>query len=816
MSSSNEKAKVGNYEDINAFSFSGVPAVEKGDEKKNEKVPVQEKNDSEDNQLRISRIPSGEKEIDITLQNKYKDKIEVFSEEESYLNDTNILAIVNQLKNVDDVKQSFSIFEDDYLEARKLPEINDDDFQKVVFQVSQNDFMKVKKIVDDLPFQGKIVGNSLVIQKLMDHIQDSSKLKEISGYLSQFERTIYRWRPLLKDNNSFYRCTIFFYLEYIVVNRKVKLFKELIADINASVKDPYLKEKFNKYQIKKDMMMILLFLMHFALSLPDPKESVSKAYEILIKSYNSNQSFDFGLILYLKYSIMKYLKENESQLYSREISVHLKSLLPLQYQREDEKENFEGFYETELMPLNKKAEKMTIYVTPFVIGLPLSVYVFDFQSREKFLSEFTFDCFKKGLSKNDWITFLFTNGSFEVLYSKDYFTQHSFLLQDFNANIKKDPHQIKTSSKNPIQFSTIQQNQRQMTQQCASKTKNALENTQTRNPPEPELRHQKSQKDFFKGGLSSIDNSSSPRGSLKELTATNFSDHSPSTPFKNGEKKNVSQVVFRNSKTFCALCKKETFSTELCDSCVITKLKQCAWSIYPSYINKSTADLRSGKEQMNYISFFGEILVSVGNGKKVKFIDLYNSLQPKNKFDIYKLREAFKSSLCIKCLKFLRVSESLFFFQLPCGCVFCCVDCVMKYFKSIDYSRIKKYRCVCGDVYDFFQLKYLFYFLWSHHLNGPKSEILRFLCEIFKSKCARCQKIISESVENLNVLELKDKEIDKIFQIEKFNHLLCDICYKETEKENFRLNCSICNSIHAIIRKVQIKNANNRKNCNIF
>ena len=100
------------------------------------------------------------------------------------------------------------------------------------------------------------------------------------------------------------------------------------------------------------------------MSLNNIKNSILKSYSILIKVINNFPDFDLGIILYLKYSIYKYIQFNEGKLYTKDFSVNLNNLLPEKYQI-DGKFLYKEFYEKDLIPLNKEAERIIIYITLF-------------------------------------------------------------------------------------------------------------------------------------------------------------------------------------------------------------------------------------------------------------------------------------------------------------------------------------------------------------------------------------------------------------------------------------------------------------------
>ena len=154
-------------------------------------------------------------------------------------------------------------------------------------------------------------------------------------------------------------------------------------------------------------------------------------------------------------------------------------------------------------------------------------------------------------------------------------------------------------------------------------------------------------------------------------------------------------------------------------------------------------------------------------------------------------------------------------FKFPCGCIICSEKCLNNYINNIPIKEMSSYICSCGEEYDNIKLKYLLYFALSHNLKEFKKDILRIINNYMKNKCCICNKI-QEKKNTLNIIEIEDKEINMIFKINKFKHLVCDFCVKKinSSKNNF-IFCDLCSSKHTILN---IKNINGeyKNNCIII
>ena len=91
-----------------------------------------------------------------------------------------------------------------------------------------------------------------------------------------------------------------------------------------------------------------------------------------------------------------------------------------------------------------------------------------------------------------------------------------------------------------------------------------------------------------------------------------------------------------------------------------------------------------------------------------------------------------------------------------------------------------------------------------------------FIFEKIKNYCGGCnQEILLKKDSHLNIIEVNDVEIERILNINKFNHLICDRCWKDIKKEN-KFICNMCNSVHFITNKISKKEGKMNGNCLVF
>ena len=342
-------------------------------------------------QQNIKETVKQEPDIRFSIQSFLDDKIEPKPIEDSMMSCTNLYSILNEIQCSDDVKKAYSILEDDYIKKKLLPIISDNDFTKLQRQFTKTHFITLKSEIDRLNRVGATIAPVSDVSELIQrtYINNEAEMKMVQNNINKYENAVYKWRSIKGDSNCFYRTVMFYYLENIILTKNTNELKSLIYDIYLCFKEQIYSDKFQLYKLNKDRFQLILHLIYYALTLPDDKDSKSKAYTILIKVYNNYYDFDLSLILYLKFSLFKYIKQNEGLLYSKEFSVNINSLLPPLYQK-DGQFFYQQFYERELMPLGRDAEKIVIYITPFVLRMNMKIYAFDINKSDSMLNEFFF------------------------------------------------------------------------------------------------------------------------------------------------------------------------------------------------------------------------------------------------------------------------------------------------------------------------------------------------------------------------------------------------------------------------------------------
>jgi hypothetical protein len=288
--------------------------------------------------------------------------------------------------------------------------------------------------------------------------------------------------------------------------------------------------------------------------------------------------------------------------------------------------------------------------------------------------------------------------------------------------------------------------------------------------------------------------------------------------------KNYKQILGLN----CPGCNNPCKNGFYCEKCILDTLIKNIRNSYIQFIKTNISNIINEKPKENFTKFLSSINIIFPNKTEKKFSDTFDMLNGINK-NIYNSQlNLIKSSLCLGCFNYIRDEAKMtfnekglaiknkFLFKFPCGCIFCSDNCLNKFLEHIPIKNMSIFVCACGEEYNCIKLKYLLYFAISHNLIAFKEEILRIMYEYMKNKCCICNTVvplIQGKKNNFNIVEISDIEIDQIFKINKFNHLVCNKCAKNTKKNLFY--CKMCSSEHSILKQKNI-NGQIRNNCVIF
>ena len=337
--------------------------------------------------------------------------------------------------------------------VRELPKVSQEVYEK--FKSSITDQDTLDKLFNNLTqsncnFKNIECGSSVGGLTPMTYLVESSfsmnfkKAKEINGKYNMLKPYIYNYRTINGDGNCFYRAAMFRYLEIIVLNKQIEYLQNITYDVYNSFNSEELKSRLiiGNINIKPTLTLNLLILITDLLK----KGDILSAHQILIKSFCICRKFDYAIIFYFRYILYDYIKKNEEKTYLKSFPIKLGNLLPSQYETEDGKFLYELFYSNYLLKFYTDAEKIVIYLTPFVLGIPLNVIIFD-DCEEEILQNFKWEE-GKGLNLDGEIYLLNRKNHYEIVYTKkdnekyknifQYYENHqrSVILSDIEKYLK--------------------------------------------------------------------------------------------------------------------------------------------------------------------------------------------------------------------------------------------------------------------------------------------------------------------------------------------------------------------------------------------
>lgn len=212
------------------------------------------------------------------------------------------------------------------------------------------------------------------------------------------------FRKVKGDGNCFYRAIVYSYIENLLIksnipnnsnnndhnNKDTKSTqyennKELIFFIidcyeDISTKND-LKNNFtllnsqyssrNKINFDIIILVLVLLLKSIVNNSNNSEDSNSNILLILNNAVNLLLDFDIGTIFLFKYFLYMYIKDNQNKIFSESFPIKIGNLLPIQYENSKGEFLFSKFYSEFLLKLGVEAEKLVIYLTPFVLNIKI-------------------------------------------------------------------------------------------------------------------------------------------------------------------------------------------------------------------------------------------------------------------------------------------------------------------------------------------------------------------------------------------------------------------------------------------------------------
>lgn len=248
-----------------------------------------------------------------------------------------------------------------------------------------------------------------------------------------------KWRPIGGDGNCFYRSVIFNYLENLIFDKNILCLQRLVIELVEKFDCSYSNTKNLRNEIKDPLLKINLRLIvtifKIIIDILDKPgtNSINEALAILTKSFNFSKIFDMAMILYLRFILYEFILKNKDHYFSKDFPIKLGNLLPFQYETEDGKFLYDKFFNEDLLKLYTYAEKIAIYITPFVIKMNLRVLFYDY-GEDCNIQTKDFSCF---LKNKQTLNILYRKAHYDIIYSKSYEENYSDYIDHYKSLIDR-------------------------------------------------------------------------------------------------------------------------------------------------------------------------------------------------------------------------------------------------------------------------------------------------------------------------------------------------------------------------------------------
>ena len=666
-----------------------------------------------------------------------------------------------------------------------IPNYNEYVFISIYKSYENEELIKNKNLIDELNLSNKEC-NNIQIFDCIGYLSTLDKVfkdknNEINDLLKNKLKTLnqfyFRWRKIKGDGNCFYRAIIFAYIEDLILKKNLFRLRDLICDINEKFKDDRLMDKLIINKINKKNVILYMLLIYFSLSTSNGNNTqnenlILRAYSIFIKCVNNYKDFDYGLILYLKYLIFIFIRKNEDKCLTKDFPIILGNLLPSEYETEDGIFLFNKFYNEYLLNLYREAEKIIIYITPFVLDINLNILIFEESNR--ILDNMKFINFENDFDDNN-ISILLRGNHYDLSYNEKFVKQFYNYLKIFEYNekvISMENNMI--NDDNSFSLFPIEDNN--------------LNNSNLNKKDD-------------------INNSNDNYIIYNEgVVGDKESKNKQENNNKNNTEKKKMLLKKENKENKCLNCQKivskyNTNKFKLCTDCLQKELFLKMTQLYIDLLKKNKNKINEYKisnlNSTDLIEFYIQ-------NQKTFLNDILQILNKDLNDDNIKnkILDEIISQVCSFCYnsKFPKSKK------LPCNCSFCNENCLKKYLsqrksvfknKKNSNNNIFEYFCFCGNKYNYQQLEELIKICDKIQLEDFKNEINKYI----NYNCCCCGNNKNDILNHAKII------FEVGFNDNSFKHYLCSDCLNKKKIQiKSTINCLYCNCFHVIesISKMKI------------
>ena len=737
---------------------------------------------------------------------------------------------------------------EEYLKLRNII-LNEEDiksFFKDNFDAKKNEKL-YKQIVElnysiNTYFTSNNVNPLFSLKQLFEEISLTNANNIRFNYNERYKKLmpfIYRCRKIKGDGNCYYRAVMFRYFEQIILSKNLIVLKKIILEMNQAFKS---KEIQDRLYIKMDVNFkpkLHLNIMCIILNLLE-KDKIKEAYELFIKCVLSCSVFDYGLILYFRYILYLYIKENEKKLYKKSFPIKIGNFLPAKYENEKGEFDFQKFYTNYLLKMFTEAEKIIIYLTPFLLGINLDIIIFE-DNEDEIVKRFSYkEENGENKTKDDVITLLNRNAHYELVYTYNEYNKYAeyfknceifdndnddkflgsskdnnfFLLQS-NLNLYNNKKGSNTVVINPSNNKKGNNNRYYNNPHTVIITKKPKIPPNT-NPDKVNGSHRNTYvnntKNVKLNNLVNLDNNEyniKDNNSIEQINPLKMKVKSENEiPFGHPEYKANDLVIqtylddidkmFLNNIPYveCLKCKKKEENSiqdkyQFCNNCIENEVILSLANDFSNYLKNE--NIKKKKYKLSFIKL-DKYTLSIKD--ILEILGLFTDIFDEKELYIY-----LKQFVCVSCIKPISTKNKTRV-KFPCGCGICNKEELEKYFTEKNIILSDDYSCICGYKYEPKD-----YYALIEECNKIGSECICLLIinifnkNILNQGCCGCGSKNKDKEIKYKVEKSEDNEflLENYLKSSIINlmHYFCKSCEKKYRNQKFV--CYFCNKIHIYI-----------------
>ena len=718
--------------------------------------------------------------------------------------------------NINDLNDSNKFLktkEWDYLDDNKIQYL-ENKVNQIYRELNKQNISNLAKQINNISFESyykdyKITENKYKISCLSSInflVESTYYFRDDNEEFKQFDRDEiskygYKFRNVKGDGDCFYRGLIFSLLENIILTNNIMQMKELLIlyyeKINTN--NRLVKEKEYLKIINKINISIVSEIMYIIIA--QMENDITAAYTSLLKVFLFSKNFDESIIIFTRYLIYEYIFENENKIYSGTYNVEVGCLLPDEFVVDRGNKNeyfFENFYTLQLMNPKTFAEKIIIYVTPFVFNINMNILVYDYGIKEVLSSiqEKNFANEKKSNSQIQ-INLLFRKSHYDIYYKKNFYEEHQ---NNLNILINKKENDL---PKNNIIYASSSFNEKQL------KSKDNYQFRSQNNCQFNNKTNSNNNSQYL--NLNKFNNNSKPNNPSDKYLQVHEN-------FENYNQKDIS---------ICSECFQPRSNNKnnfyLCDKCLSNYIMTELLSAYFEFLKSKDNLLNSEKKFKNLLI---KKKCSINENDNISIFEAIHN----NNLKFKELFLTVRSQLCLYCAKSINDDDE-YFIELPCKCRICKQKCFIEYLDKISkhielkdnvnpifYKNLNLLTCFCGFIYNTQNVLEIIKHLEQKGMKEQMKVYQDYINNVWNWKCFQCIKNFKIS-EKFHKMKFECKNIDKnlLDSNTEFKHLLCDECYKKygINKTN-KIACNVCDLEHEIVNINDVNDKNEESSCIIF